>query len=135
MSTKVDPHGLLKAENMISLAEHHARVTTGWKSSAELCINDALSLMESGRYDDACAAALRSLSYSIGILHPDHAKAKAAVSFADIPQYPEDDVLRDDTRSWDKAMALAAVRRETLPGTGTTEDLLNERFPVSPYRC
>lgn len=89
MKKGIDPNGLLKAENMISLAEHHARSTSGWKSSAELCINDADSLLKAGRYEDACAAAQRSLSYSIGILHPDYTKAQKADSFADVPQYPE----------------------------------------------
>lgn len=87
-NTAAQPAQMLKAENLIALAEHHARVTVGWKSSAELCINDASSLLLAGRYEDAGTAALRSLKYSIGILHTDYRLASEAKTFDQVPTYP-----------------------------------------------
>jgi len=83
------PAQMLKAENLIALAEHHARATVGWKSSAELCINDASELLLAGRYEDASGAALRSLRYSIGILHADFRQASEAKTFDQVPTYPD----------------------------------------------
>lgn len=90
-ASKIDPNGNNKAENLIALADyHHQRMLASlMTSSAKLCIDDAMSLYNRGQYDDACAAALRSLKYSIGILHVDYIAASKAKSFADVPQYPE----------------------------------------------
>lgn len=43
-------------------------------SSARLCMADAVELFEAGEYDRAQERALKSLAYSVGILHPDYRK-------------------------------------------------------------
>ena len=66
------------ATEMISLARKHmeARIAFGagfpMVSSAELCLADAENAEAGGNHDIAKKRALRSLSYSIGILHPDY---------------------------------------------------------------
>lgn len=44
-------------------------------SSARLCLSDAVALQGKGKLDDAKARALKSLSYSVGILHADYKRA------------------------------------------------------------
>jgi hypothetical protein len=46
-------------------------------SSALLCYSDALKLLEKGDRHYAEKRALKSLAYSVGILHPDYIRAKA----------------------------------------------------------
>lgn len=78
-----NPHGApaMTAAEIIALAADHLRLAIEsnrdfFRSSAELCLEDA-------RYyaaHDAAAArrrALKSLAYSIGILHPDYRRAAA----------------------------------------------------------
>lgn len=45
------------------------------ESSARLCLTDALRLYETGKHVDAKARALKSLAYSVGILHADYRRA------------------------------------------------------------
>ena len=45
------------------------------ESSARLCLEDALKLFDAGDFDAAKRRAVKSLGYSVGILHPDHRKA------------------------------------------------------------
>jgi hypothetical protein len=45
------------------------------ESSARLCLEDAIRLRDEGKYDYAKQWAIRSLSYSVGIFHPDYKKA------------------------------------------------------------
>lgn len=53
-------------------------------SSAALCLADAEALRKAGRLDDAHAAALRSLKYSVGIFHPDYTTTAGTESFRDM---------------------------------------------------
>lgn len=56
-----------------------ARLNLGgeMESSARLCLSDAISLYDAGNYDAAKTRALKSLSYSVGILSPVYQKAAA----------------------------------------------------------
>lgn len=47
------------------------------ESSARLCLSDAVELLDKGDLPAAKRRALRSLEYSVGILHPDYARAAA----------------------------------------------------------
>ncbi len=45
------------------------------RSSAELCLQDAMALQSKGDYENAKTRALKSLAYTVGVLHPDYRKA------------------------------------------------------------
>lgn len=47
------------------------------ESSARLCLGDAIALYDAGNYTAAKIRALKSLSYSVGILSPVYQKAAA----------------------------------------------------------
>jgi hypothetical protein len=49
------------------------------ESSSRLCLADAVSLYDKGEYAYACKRALDSLSYSVGIFHPDYQKAHKSI--------------------------------------------------------
>lgn len=44
-------------------------------SSARLCLKDAVDLVEAGNLDDAKTRAVKSLAYSVGIMHADYQRA------------------------------------------------------------
>lgn len=46
-------------------------------TSARVCMADAVKLYDEGNYVDAKRRAIQSLAYSVGIAHPDYAKASA----------------------------------------------------------
>ena len=43
--------------------------------SARLCLEDAIRLYDAGDFDGAKRRAIKSLGYSVGILHPAHQAA------------------------------------------------------------
>jgi hypothetical protein len=45
------------------------------QSSAELCLSDAVKLYDNGALDRAKDRAIKSLAYTVGISHPDYARA------------------------------------------------------------
>ena len=49
------------------------------RSSAELCLGDAISLFDKGNFVDAARRAVDSLSYSVGVFSPVYTSAKAAL--------------------------------------------------------
>lgn len=59
------------AKETIRLARKHLGQGT-MESSARLCLADAIVLYDHACYDDAHERALKSLKYSVGILHPDY---------------------------------------------------------------
>lgn len=67
----------MTAAEAIALAQKHvdARYESRMQSSAELCLADAKALMEKGEERVAKNRAVRSLAYTVGILHPDYQEA------------------------------------------------------------
>jgi hypothetical protein len=47
------------------------------KANALRCLEDAYILFDLARYEDACNRCITSLKYSVGVFHPDYAKAYA----------------------------------------------------------
>jgi len=45
------------------------------QSSAELCLSDAIKLYDNGALGSAKNRAIRSLAFTVGIHHPDYARA------------------------------------------------------------
>jgi hypothetical protein len=44
------------------------------ESSARLCLEDAINLRDSGKYEYARKRAIASLAYSVGVFHADYKK-------------------------------------------------------------
>ncbi len=63
----------MTTNDTIILARKHLGGTMG--SSSRLCLADAVQLQHQGDLAAAKARALKSLAYSIGIGHPDYARA------------------------------------------------------------
>lgn len=63
-------------QQIIDLADKNARpqLSEMWES-ANLALSDAIFLQSVGRLEDASKRAISSLKYSVGIFHPDYAKA------------------------------------------------------------
>jgi hypothetical protein len=84
----------MKKNFVVDLAKKHVNNKVPMASSALLCYSDALRLLEKGDTRYAEQRALKSLAYSVGILHPDHMKAKAYVDSSHVGSKPM--VLRRD---------------------------------------
>ena len=67
---------VLDAAKAIRIAIAHQNKGT-MTSSAKSCLLDAVACFDTERYAFAIGHALRSLAYSVGILHSDHATVKA----------------------------------------------------------
>lgn len=65
--------------NLIQTARKHVSNGAPMESSARLCLADAIRHHDGGNCQRAYYYALKSLGYSIGIMHPDYAKAWAMV--------------------------------------------------------
>lgn len=70
---------MLTATAIITIARSHLGNGAAMDSSARSCIDDAERLLAEGRIDLAKQWALRSLSYSVGLFHPDYARIAAVV--------------------------------------------------------
>lgn len=46
------------------------------ESSARACMMDAVAQYDKGNYDAARMWAVKSIAYSVGVIHPDYKKAK-----------------------------------------------------------
>lgn len=69
-----------QAYEAMRLAQINAeRTTKPMKSSAEHCVKECEGFFNQGRFGFAHEWALESLRYSVGILHPDFAKAESGV--------------------------------------------------------
>lgn len=62
---------------IIEAARKHAE-TAVMRTSAETCLVDASECLARGDADYACLRALKSLSYSVGILSPVYREARMA---------------------------------------------------------
>jgi hypothetical protein len=65
----------MNTENVIILARKHVGNGAAMDSSARLCLADAVSLFDRGEIDHAKARAVKSLGYSVGVLHADYKRA------------------------------------------------------------
>jgi hypothetical protein len=75
---------MMLTSDLLSLARSYSNNGATMASSALSCIADAERLLAAGKEDLARGWCVRSLKYSIGILHPDFVRAKAAVNDAHI---------------------------------------------------
>lgn len=69
----------MTTNDLIRLARKHVDNAAPMHSSAVLCLSDALRLYEAGDYVHARKRALRSLAYSVGILHSDYQRAERSL--------------------------------------------------------
>lgn len=65
----------MNTKAILDLARAHLDTTPEHEGSARLCLADAVALYDKGDWQAARSRALRSLSYSIGVLHPDYQRA------------------------------------------------------------
>jgi hypothetical protein len=60
--------------NILNIARKHLGKGE-MKSSARLCLAEAISLLDNGEYDLAKEWALKSIAYSVGMFHADYVRA------------------------------------------------------------
>jgi hypothetical protein len=65
----------MNTKPILDLARKHVATTPEHEGSARLCLADAVALYDAGDWQHARSRALKSLAYSIGILHPDYRRA------------------------------------------------------------
>jgi hypothetical protein len=63
---------ITKTNRAIILARRHVAKNQTNESSARFCLNDAIRATEREDYRAAHTWALKSLSYSVGVFHPDY---------------------------------------------------------------
>lgn len=68
---------MIDTKQILALARKH--LGGEMESSARLCLADAVKLYDEGDLKYARNRALKSLSYSVGVFHPDYQKAAKAV--------------------------------------------------------
>lgn len=61
-------------DSVLILARKHVG-NSPMLSSARVCLNDAIELMNDGDYTAARKRAVDSIKHSIGVFHPDYRKA------------------------------------------------------------
>lgn len=67
----------MNTPQLVELAKKHVNNGAAMQSSAKLCLDDALNLLELGGCEDVVRIrALKSLKYSVGIFHPDYQVAE-----------------------------------------------------------
>jgi len=73
------------AKTLIDLAEGHLPASTPeLRNSAQICLTDAQSLLGRRAYRHAAQRAVTSLSFSVGIFHPDTMRGQHAVAVANL---------------------------------------------------
>ena len=70
MKTRLD--AMTTTDYVIRRARLNINAKHAMDSSARLCLSDAVALANNGDYDGARIRALKSIAYSVGILHPDY---------------------------------------------------------------
>jgi len=70
----------MNTKEILDLARKHVNNGAAMASSALLCLRDAEGFAHAGLEPIARNRAVDSLKYSVGIFHPDFAKAKGALS-------------------------------------------------------
>jgi hypothetical protein len=76
-----------RAHAAIELASQH-KDEGRMHLSAKVCLEDARYCYRMGLYNSALFKALSSLEYSVGVFHPDYAKAKANGTISSFPAAP-----------------------------------------------
>lgn len=71
----IAPPNHIRAAKLIELAASVVNTPASMASSAALCLEDAASLLEAGRIEPAMYRALKSISYSVGVLSPVYKEA------------------------------------------------------------
>lgn len=66
----------MNSKQAIVLARKHVDNGAEMHSSALLCLTDAVELYDDGEFDRAYDNAIWSLSYSVGVFHPDYKRAE-----------------------------------------------------------
>jgi hypothetical protein len=67
----------MTTDQIIALARQHLDGAIQ-ESSARFCLADAIALRDDGDLEAAARRAVRSLAYSVGVLHADYQRAAAA---------------------------------------------------------
>jgi len=67
----------MNSYEVIQLAKKHVDSTAVMQYSAKLCLADAVRLQYQGKCAEARNRAVKSLAYSVGVLHPDYKAATA----------------------------------------------------------
>ncbi len=65
----------MNLDQIIALAAVYSNNGASMASSARICLSDAQILRQEGRLIESKARALRSLHYSIGVMHRDYIRA------------------------------------------------------------
>jgi hypothetical protein len=65
----------MEITKILILARKHLNNGASMESSARLCFTDAQVQYDLGNYTSAKARAVKSLGYSVGVLHPDYQRA------------------------------------------------------------
>ena len=73
---------------IIQLARNHVGNGAAMESSARLCLADAIKHSDNGQWHRANVHALKSLAYSVGIVHADYCKAWHAITGDDETRLP-----------------------------------------------
>ena len=69
-------HRQMTAHQTIILARKYVMLNIApMQSSAALCLSDAVKLYDDGALDRAKDRAIRSLAFTVGVHHPDYARA------------------------------------------------------------
>ena len=68
----------MTTDQILALARKHVATTPNHEGSALISLSDAVELRNLGKYEAARRRALASLSYSIGVLHPEFQRAALA---------------------------------------------------------
>lgn len=71
----------LEVTEIVELAAEHV-LEGRMASSASLCLDDAIANLTRGNVEGARKRAIDSLRYSVGICHPDYARATAEPGFS-----------------------------------------------------
>jgi hypothetical protein len=72
---------MMSVSQVIELARKHVHNGAAMQTSAELCLQDAIDCFNAGdEYGAAYHRALKSLGYSVGILHSDYQRALSVKS-------------------------------------------------------
>lgn len=66
----------MNTAEVIDLARKHAKNAAAMSSSARLCLEDAVLLQAQGKCVEARNRAVKSLQYSVGVLHPDYQRTR-----------------------------------------------------------